>query len=77
MIPPPLPPKPKIKPTWMGNNNWQLNDNKHDKNDTSNLMRNVKIPISDRINMFSATMTDKKMPQPRTIYFDRMNSSFV
>lgn len=83
-LPPPLPPKPKIKPTsWAGNSNWQLNDIKFegDMNDSQNLLthsvRNLKAPIADRISMLSATITDKKMPQPRTIYFDRMNSSFV
>lgn len=81
-LPPPLPPKPKLKPTsWSGNTNWPLNETKHDTNETRNLltpsMRNIKAPIADRINMLSATMADKKMPQPRTIYFDRMNSSFV
>lgn len=81
-MPPPLPPKPKMKPsTWAGNSNWQLNDSKMDSNDAQNLLahsiRNVKAPIADRINMLSATIADKKMPQPRTIYFDRMNSSFV
>lgn len=81
--PPPLPPKPKLKPSnWTGNTSWQLNDTKSDTNDTQqNLLasgiKNVKAPIADRINMLSATMTDKKIPPPRTIYFDRMNSSFV
>lgn len=83
-VPPPLPPKPKIKPSsWAGSSNWQLNDIKFDGvvNDSPNLLahsaRNVKAPIADRISMLSATMADKKMTQPRTIYFDRMNSSFV
>lgn len=81
--PPPLPPKPKLKPstTWIGNNGWQTNETKSDANDTQNLLapgvKNIKAPIADRINMLSATMTDKKIPPPRTIYFDRMNSSFV
>lgn len=80
--PPPLPPKPKLKPsTWASNCSWQLNETKSDTNDTQNLLapgiKNIKAPIADRINMLSATMTDKKIPPPRTIYFDRMNSSFV
>lgn len=81
--PPPLPPKPKLKTTyWSGNTSWQHNDTKSDTNDsTQNLLapgiKNIKAPIADRINMLSATITDKKIPPPRTIYFDRMNSSFV
>lgn len=80
--PPPLPPKPKLKPsTWTSNTSWQLNETKSDTNDAQNLLapgiKNIKAPIADRINMLSATMTDKKIPPPRTIYFDRMNSSFV
>lgn len=81
--PPPLPPKPKLKPSyWTGNTSWQLNETKSDTSDsTQNLLapgiKNIKAPIADRINMLSATMADKKIPPPRTIYFDRMNSSFV
>lgn len=81
--PPPLPPKPKLKQstTWIGHNGWQPNETKSDTNEAQNLlapgMKNIKAPIADRINMLSATMTDKKIPPPRTIYFDRMNSSFV
>lgn len=69
-LPPPLPPKPKIKPSlWSGSSSLQLNDVKLDGNLLAHGIQNsVKA---------SSQITDKKLPHPRTIYFDRMNSSFV
>lgn len=74
-LPPPLPPKPRIKPTTCSNTSddktngsWNL---------TNGMRGNVKGPIAERINMLTSAATEKKMPPPRTIYFDQLNSSFV
>lgn len=83
-LPPPLPPKPKIKPTtWLNGTihcEDKLNGNSSDSTiHSTNCVRNIKAPIADRINMLNSAVSahEKKMPQPRTIYFDRLNSSFV
>lgn len=75
-VPPPLPPKPRIKPTiWTNTGN---DDKTNGSISLTNGMRsNVKGPIAERINMLNSAATEKKMPPPRTIYFDQLNSSFV
>ena len=78
-VPPPLPPKPKIKPcSWSGSSSLQLNDAKLDGNLLAHGIQNS-VNASGQINgvLSAAKIVDKKLPQPRTIYFDRMNSSFV
>lgn len=75
IIPPPLPPKPRIKPTtWSNTGDDKTNGS---VNLTNGMRGNVKGKIAERINMLTSAATEKKMPQPRTIYFDQLNSSFV
>lgn len=77
-LPPPLPPKPRIKPTTWTNGDDNANASINEtQNHVSSGMRHVKGPIAERINMLTSAATEKKMPQPRTIYFDQLNSSFV
>lgn len=74
-LPPPLPPKPKIKPcSWSGSSSLQLNDAKLDGNLLAHGTQNS-VNASGQINriLSAAEIANKKLP--RTIYFD--NSSFV
>lgn len=74
-VPPPLPPKPRHRPvTWLTNGDDKVAE---PQNQLTNGSRSPKGQIAERINMLNSAATEKKTPQPRTIYFDRMNSSFV
>lgn len=75
-LPPPLPPKPRLKPTtWT--NGTDEKPNEIQVTNGSGGLRNIKGPIAERINMLTSAAAEKKMPPPRTIYFDQLNSSFV
>lgn len=82
IVPPPLPPKPKVKPAWNGAQhaedklNGQANESSHPAHHDT---RKIKSPIANRINMLNSAVaaSEKKFAQPRTIYFDQLNSSFV
>lgn len=68
--PPPLPPKPKIKPS-----NW-CNSGRN-----GSMERNKNIPLKQQSNGLNASSLvsgiDGKIPPPRTVYLDQPNSSFV
>lgn len=79
IVPPPLPPKPKVKPPWTQSDD-KFNGNGFDTMNHSTLdVRKIKSPIANRINMLNSAVaaSEKKFAQPRTIYFDQLNSSFV
>lgn len=83
IVPPPLPPKPKVKPTWTNGGTYaeeRINGHTSDStNHTAHDVRKIKSPIANRINMLNSAVaaSEKKFAQPRTIYFDQLNSSFV
>lgn len=82
IVPPPLPPKPKVKPTWNGAQlvEEKLNGSAAEHTHPATLdVRKIKSPIANRINMLNSAVaaSEKKFAQPRTIYFDQLNSSFV
>lgn len=83
IVPPPLPPKPKVKPTWTNGGAYlEERTNGHGSESMSHShhdVRKIKSPIANRINMLNSAVaaSEKKFAQPRTIYFDQLNSSFV
>lgn len=85
ILPPPLPPKPRLKIAQQlitnSTDNDKIKENTVDdtKSHVISNIRSIKGPIAERINMLTsaAAAAEKKLPQPRTIYFDQLNSSFV
>lgn len=74
--PPPLPPKPKIKVLWKNNNELPSVIEKNTLGNSSKNERSLEHGL--RNTKQSTTNTaDKQVPQPRTVYFDQLNSSFV
>lgn len=76
--PPPLPPKPKIKPTnWLSINGHAISANVSPTKDSGTTISGTELPAQRRIGQQRANGTNDNHATPHTIYLDQPNSSFV